>query len=387
MVFEQYVFYSHINSGNRGCEAITRSTCEILGLEKKHTAIFSEDLELDTLCGLEKYGYLYPVRQYHGMKPLSALPFRVMQKMGLDKTANVKYRYADALGRLQAGTLALSTGGDLYCYDDSQWVIYLHQVAQKRRAATVLWGCSIEKKNIDRSVRTDLRQYDLITARETLTAQNLYDNGIQNNVQVFPDPAFILSPQSCDLPREMERRNTVGINMSNLVCGREDIVFKGIIKLIRYILDNTDMIVLLVPHVFWPGQDDIAVLQKIFKEINHKRVAILTEFHNCCELKYIISNCRFFIGARTHSVIAAYSSSVPTLALGYSIKSKGILKDLGLSEQLVMDSKKIENENELIKAFLYLAEQEQEIKRHLNTRISDYQKKAYMAKLAIEKLA
>ena len=42
----------------------------------------------------------------------------------------------------------------------------------------------------------------------------------------------------------------------------------------------------------------------------------------------MISQCRFFIGSRTHSVIAAYSSGVPTLALGYSIKSKGIAQDI-----------------------------------------------------------
>ena len=44
-----------------------------------------------------------------------------------------------------------------------------------------------------------------------------------------------------------------------------------------------------------------------------------------------------FIGARTHATIAAYSSCVPTLVVGYSIKARGIAKDLfGTDEGYVL---------------------------------------------------
>ena len=42
----------------------------------------------------------------------------------------------------------------------------------------------------------------------------------------------------------------------------------------------------------------------------------------------MISQCRYFIGARTHSTIAALSSGIPTTSISYSIKSKGINKDI-----------------------------------------------------------
>ena len=48
---------------------------------------------------------------------------------------------------------------------------------------------------------------------------------------------------------------------------------------------------------------------------------LLVGDHNCMELKGFIGRCRFFVGARTHATIAAYSSCVPTLAAGYSVKS------------------------------------------------------------------
>ena len=46
------------------------------------------------------------------------------------------------------------------------------------------------------------------------------------------------------------------------------------------------------------------------------------------ELKGFIARCRFFVGARTHATIAAYSSCIPTFSVGYSIKAKGIAQDI-----------------------------------------------------------
>lgn len=44
-----------------------------------------------------------------------------------------------------------------------------------------------------------------------------------------------------------------------------------------------------------------------------------------------------FIAARTHADISAYSMCMPTFALGYTVKSVGIAKDLGLFEGSVTD--------------------------------------------------
>ena len=54
----------------------------------------------------------------------------------------------------------------------------------------------------------------------------------------------------------------------------------------------------------------------------------MIEDHTCEELKGYIARCRMFIGARTHATIAAYSSLVPTLVVGYSVKARGIARDL-----------------------------------------------------------
>ena len=103
------------------------------------------------------------------------------------------------------------------------------------------------------------------------------------------------------------------------------------------------MDVVLIPHVYWNEENDVQLLKKIKQEFfDENRVIVIEKKYNSSQLKFLISQCRFFIGSRTHSVIAAYSSGVPTLALGYSIKSKGIAQDIfGEYETYVFDSKKL----------------------------------------------
>ena len=58
------------------------------------------------------------------------------------------------------------------------------------------------------------------------------------------------------------------------------------------------------------------------------------------------------MGARTHSTIAAYSSGVPTLVIGYSVKSRGIATDLfGTTEGYVLPVQEIRDTDSLIKAY------------------------------------
>ena len=95
---------------------------------------------------------------------------------------------------------------------------------------------------------------------------------------------------------------------------------------------------------------------------------------------------RFFIGARTHATIAAYSNCVPTMVLGYSIKSRGIAKDLFGEEKLVLGINDISNIEKLTNGFDELLRDEKEIRNTLEKRIPEIKEMSYKSAQYLKEL-
>ena len=237
----------------------------------------------------------------------------------------------------------------------------------------VLWGCSIEN-NCSSEMLSDLSRFDLIIARESLTADYLRSK-LRTRILCMPDPAFTLPPDSDEsycLPE-----NTVGINISPMVMNYEldnGIAFKNYAVLVQYILQNTSYHVALIPHVTAPLSNDMIPLKKILDKFKEFRDRVtLVQDGNCKKLKYAISQCRFFIGARTHATIAAYSSCVPTIVLGYSVKSRGIARDLfGEEKNYVLPVQNLKTEKDLINAFCRMERDENLIRKRLEEIMPTY---------------
>ncbi len=238
-----------------------------------------------------------------------------------------------------------------------------------------------------------MKRYSLITARESITYNALLEAGVKDNVKLIPDSAFILDTQECKLPDNFIAGNTVGINVSPLIQRLEkgdNITFRNFENLVQYIIDNTDMNIALIPHVVWNTNNDLEPLTALhdkFKKTN--RVCLIDEKKtlNCMQLKYVISKCRFIVAARTHASIAAYSSLVPTLVVGYSVKAKGIAKDLfGGYDNYVIPVQGLKDEKDVQKGFQWLQENEKNIKAHLQKIMPEYKNRVYALKEEIEKL-
>lgn len=376
--FKKLALYSHISSGNRGCEATAWSTCKMLGFDKESTFVFSNDVKDEIDCFTDRYSTIVPITKVEGARPITSIIPRALKKFNIDVDATSKYLYKKHLELIDADTIALSTGGDLYCYDNTNhWLDYLNREALKKSATTVLWACSIDKDRLTNKLIKDLKKYSHIMARESITYQNLLDSGIKENVSLYPDPAFILEKQPIDMSLWKNNGDLIGINISNRTNGgfeTNSVFFRNTVELINHVIKNTKMNILLIPHVYWQNENDLILLKKlkeIFKE--SERVFLADAKMNCRQLKYIISQCRFFLGARTHSVIAAYSSGVPTLALGYSIKSVGLARDIfGDEKDMVLSSKNISGEKEMIKAFEKIRANEVCLKEKLQKKIPEY---------------
>ena len=175
----------------------------------------------------------------------------------------------------------------------------------------------------------------------------------------------------------------IGINISPLIQNLNSnptLVIKNYENLIKYILSETDCNIALIPHVVWSHNDDRTLLYTISNSFRNTNRIINIGDANCMQLKDCIARCRFFIGARTHATIAAYSSCVPTLVVGYSVKAKGIATDLfGTEKNYVLPVQEIHTETDLVKTFRYLFDHETNISEHLKIIMPDYIKQAYKA--------
>lgn len=353
---------------NRGCEAIIRSTVKVLEQKNGNVYFATFDEESDRKMARELGITMISYAQYP--TPLHRYACAAVKKMNKKSLAGLSIIEKPLFDMITKDDICINVGGDVYCYGRPTISLALNRFTQKNNIPNILWCCSVEKDNIKGEIRDDLKKYKYIFAREQITYDNLVSSGIpEERIVKCCDPAFFLDKKAVDLPKGFVEGNTVGINVSELVVKEENsIVYESVIMLINYILENTDMGVCLIPHVYGikTNRNDYPILKKIYNEINNKRVSIIDKEYDCEQLKYIISKCRMFYGARTHSTIAAYSSGVPTVVIGYSVKSKGIATDLfGTYDKYVLPYDDIKQVDDLVKSFNWLRDNEDVIKNRL----------------------
>jgi colanic acid/amylovoran biosynthesis protein len=417
----QIILYMHAGSGNHGCEAIVNSLCHMM---KEDTVLVSYRGNEDWQYTLKELCEIKQERSFeeHRLAHIAYYAYRMITK---DAASFLRYRYGDIF-KQPMSPLAISIGGDNYCYDSMLSDLRLANLAfTKKGTKTVLLGCSIEPELLKREQETqsnpileDLSRYHLIIARESLTYVALCDafekrqeqsNGNNNsnnnsnnnnnrnilnirstsNIQItpdfprvvqIPDPAFTLGYVRKKVPDGFWKGNTVGVNVSPLIQKSESvpgITMKCYEELIEWIIEHTDMQIALIPHVVWKNNDDRKPLSGLYEKYKSTERLVQITDGSCEELKGYISQCRFFVGARTHATIAAYSTCVPTLVVGYSVKAAGIAQDLfGSQEHYVLPVQSLKDPQDLVQGFQWLMEQEDSIREHLQRKIPDYQRQA-----------
>lgn len=364
-----------------------RGTIQLLG-DANYT-VLSENIGDDIQYGLSSISSIIQAkteRKYN----ISFLKAYTKLKLTGNYTDMDGLYYLPSIQKLRGhANIALSVGGDNYCYGNTAIYDYLNLAFHKSHIKTALWGCSIEPEVIKKpNVAQDLRRYNLVTARESIT----YDavKAIGANVLLMPDPAFLMKPEIFDLGERYLKNEVIGINISPHIIVSEchqGAVYTNYKTLIQHILDNTDACVALIPHVVWANNDDRIPLKRLYDDFNQNPRLILVGDHTAPELKYIISQCSFFVGARTHATIAAYSSRVPTLVMGYSVKARGIARDLfGTEDGYVLPVQQLKESDELTQAFIGLYEKREAIQAHLEETIPGYIARADNARNALEEL-
>ena len=366
------LLFPHGGSGNHGCEAIVRSTLKIL---KADAFLFSSNVNEDKAAGLDKICLVAPERDSLSRTDLSYWMAFFKYHILKDKESFDKVVYHPVISAAREVDFALSIGGDNYCYGAPSYIYLVNKELRKKKTKTVLWGCSIEPQSMQGEMLQDLKGYTHIFARESITYEALMAHGI-TQVSLFPDPAFQLDRADLPLPSGVVEGNTVGINVSPMIIGNEasqGITLQNYISLIQYIISQTNLQVALIPHVVWPHNDDRIPLATLYEKFKGTRRVVLLGDHNAEELKGFIARCRFMVAARTHASIAAYSQKVPALVMGYSVKARGIARDIfGTEEHYVLPVQSLLQPDDLTQDFCWLMQHEEKIKAHYSDMMDVY---------------
>lgn len=368
----------HSGSGNHGCEAIVRS---LTGLINSQDPSIKPDVMTNDRAEDLKYvpeDICHFVEEKHmDRNVINHTLYYVYRMITKDKESFLRYRFKDMYKN--PPKVGVSIGGDTYCYDYMvEEIMLTNSMLHKLGTKTILLGCSVEPELVKRSdVAADMKLYDKILARESITYNALLDAGVsKERLELAPDPAFTLETTYLPLPDGWKEGKMIGLNLSPLIgmyAEDKDIALKCYEGLIQHIVDTSDNNIALIPHVVWDRSNDFIPLTSLYEKFKDTGRVILLQDHNATQLKGFIARCRLFIGARTHATIAAYSSCVPTLVIGYSVKARGIARDLfGTEDKYVLPVQELKTTSQLISGYEWLNENAEDITQKLKETIPDY---------------
>lgn len=361
---KKFLLYGHGGSDNRGSEAILRQTAAMIRgkYPDAYLSVSSHFPEQDRRAGVEADERIAPAAQAWQQEK---------QAPAAEKMLWARAMYQDALQRVSEDTVLLSVGGDNFCYQNWHRLAVFQERAAQTGAKSILWGASIEPKEIDRSMAEVLETYSTIIARESLTYRALLEKGIRSEIRLLPDIAFSLPAQPVPLPGA---GGCVGINLSPLVLRREKspgLLLEGLRQIVSW-LRRSGWEVLLIPHVTMAADNDLDALGQLYRSLPERTGVHLAAPASAAQCKYMISHCAALVCARTHASIAAYSAGVPALVFGYSVKARGIAEDLGIPET-VLDIDGITSPEEIFRSFHTFFQRRETFRRHLACVIPAYQ--------------
>lgn len=375
------LLFLHGGSLNRGCEAIVRTCTTEIKAKFPDAIIDLASYEPKTDVHLDKINHVF----IHEQKPPQKFSWTWLKsaffvKFFKDEKYHHQFTQKDIISKIKNYDVFISVGGDNYCYGEQPGFYLINSFIKKVGKKLILWGASVGEEDLTPAKIEDLKSFDLILARETLTETVLKNAGCKN-VKRVADGAFLMEKTELPLPESFLEHQTIGFNFSPLVAQKNPKAKQAAFRLIEHILETTDFNIALVPHVTIEMSNDYETLKKFFNKYkNTNRVFLLPDNLNATEYKGYIARMRFFIGARTHATIAAYSTGVPTMVLGYSIKSKGIAKDIFGEEKLVLGIEEISDASKLIAKFEEMKQEEQMLKEVLRNKIPQIKEMAQKAK-------
>ncbi|MFM2354564.1 MAG: hypothetical protein RLZZ528_300 [Pseudomonadota bacterium] len=191
--------------------------------------------------------------------------------------------------------------------------------------------------------RLSMGRSAIVATRDRMSTACVRELGVSREVIEASDVALRL-PFAPPAPRTAGGKTRVGLNVSGLLLAggysRNNMFglksdYPALIEaIIGYFEGRGDCELHLVPHVILRDgsnpEDDYSASERLCAA--HPSLVLAPAFATPSEAKTYIAGMDFFMGARMHSCIAAFSSGVPVIPMAYSRKFAGLFGSLGYDE-------------------------------------------------------
>lgn len=343
---------------NRGCVALTLSSLYLIDTVcKKNNISYRIFLPNSNLPPEQKYSIKYGEDKLdffscaypEGPSIIVSLKMRLsMMYHGQYKQAVKRIKDADYIFDIGLG----DSFSDIYGRERFEWMDLIHRLARKYKKKYYFLPQTIGpfkvKKNENKAKKSLLKS-SLVMVRDRKSydyVRQLCQE--QKKIHEYIDIAFFLPYTKHNFEKGYIH---VGINISALLwidANEGSNIYdlkinyrKLILDIIKYFQSQCNVKIYLVPHVVAGErftESDYTVCYDLWKELNNPKVLLAPYFLGPIEAKSYISGFDFFIGARMHATIAAFSSGVPVLPMAYSRKFNGLFCDT-LKYQHILDMK------------------------------------------------
>lgn len=347
-----------INNGNRGCVALSITSIYLLDeILKKHNVDYQ--LYLCDSGFSDKQKHKYKILNEEIEYKTCDYPFDGFTKKNLKSL--LKKGSKNNIHIFKSANFILDIGqgdsfADIYGIQRFKSINRIHKVAQLYKKKYCLLPQTIgpfKDDNIRKIANQSIQKSSLVMARDTQSLKYVIENvPSQKKVDEYIDVAFFMPYHKKQFDSQFIH---VGLNVSALLWNggytRDNqfgltIDYQQLIyEIIEYFLTLPNVKLHLIPHVVLGEkniENDYEVSFEIYEKYNHPNLILSEFFLGPIEAKNYIAGMDFFMGARMHSTIAAFSTGVPVVPMAYSRKFNGLFADT-LSYPHLADMKKNNN--------------------------------------------
>jgi polysaccharide pyruvyl transferase CsaB len=248
----------------------------------------------------------------------------------------------DAQAMIAGLDLFILGGGGILYDDDTD--MYLREVEIAHEVGTPVMVYAVGAGPLDdvarrARVRAALDAAAVITVRDRHTRQLLEDLGIQQDIIVTADPAFLLAPEPLTLDEILDAEaidpdaRLIGISVREPGPAAPDLEIEHYHRLIAnaadYMIERFDAEVVLFPleRNTFDVQHSHAVVGRMSCA---QRATVLKREYTPGQLLSLLGHFEFAIGMRLHFLVFSALAGVPFLPLPYASKVLGLIEALGL---------------------------------------------------------